>query len=114
VTSRIRSLAAALSLTVALSGSVAAVASPAQAAPKKGCYVTAKAATIRSKPKTSSTAVGIAYRNQTCKELDWAYPKGSYTWTKVKMTKTKKVGWIRDDLLHTAAEDVHTCIPEYC
>ncbi|MFD4555252.1 SH3 domain-containing protein [Streptomyces sp. NPDC058469] len=110
---RARRAIGALSLTIALAGSGLALAVPAEAA-AKGCYVTAKAANLRSKASTSSTAVGVAYKGNKCSEKDYAY-KGGYSWTKVKMTTGNakgKTGWLRDDLVHTAAEDVHTCIPE--
>ncbi|MEU0061256.1 SH3 domain-containing protein [Streptomyces sp. NPDC006334] len=111
---QIRRAITALSLTAALAGSGLVVAAGTAEAAAKGCYVTASSANIRSKASASSTAVGVAYKGNKCSEKDYAY-KGGYGWTKVKMTTGTakgKTGWIRDDLLHTAAEDVHTCIPE--
>ncbi|MFK4184325.1 hypothetical protein ACI2L4_09940 [Streptomyces sparsogenes] len=105
---RTRAAVTALSMMVALAGSTVAAAS-AQAAPRYGCYVTAKAAKIRAKPTTHSTALGIAYKNQTCTE------KGrNGRWNKVKMKRSGVTGWIRGDLVHTSDDDVSTCIPEYC
>ncbi|MEU8526465.1 SH3 domain-containing protein [Streptomyces sp. NPDC048629] len=75
-----------------------------------GCYVTASSATLRSAPSARSTALGVAYRGNRCKEKDW---RGG--WTKVAMTSggaKGATGWVRDDLVHTAAEGVRTCIPE--
>lgn len=110
---QIRRVATALTLTAALAGSGLAAAGTAEAA-AKGCYVTAKSANIRSKASTSSTSVGMAYKGNKCSEKDVVI-KGSYFWFKVKMTTGNakgKTGWIRDDLLHTSGDDVHTCIPE--
>ncbi|MBX7471245.1 SH3 domain-containing protein [Streptomyces sp. MAG02] len=110
----IRRAATALTLTAALAGSGLVVAAGTAQAAAKGCYVTASAANLRSKPSTSSTAVGVAYKGNKCAEKDYDY-KGGYGWTKVQMTTGNakgKTGWLRDDLVHTAAEDVHTCIPE--
>ncbi|MFG2334692.1 hypothetical protein ACGFMM_34535 [Streptomyces sp. NPDC048604] len=81
---------------------------PAQAA--GGCYVTVSSATIRSGPAADSAALGVAYRGAWCAEKDWA--RG---WTKLTVTSGRakgKTGWVRDDLVHTEAEDVRTCIPE--
>jgi uncharacterized protein YgiM (DUF1202 family) len=107
----------ALSLTTALAGSglvgLVAAAGTADAA-AKGCYVTSKSATIRSKASTSYTPVGIAYKGNRCAEKD-VVVKGDYFWYKVRMTTGHakgKTGWIRDDLLHTSADDTGTCIPE--
>ena len=116
-TLRARRAIGALSLTVALAGSglvgLVATAGTAEAA-AKGCYVTAKSANLRSKPSTNSTAVGVAYKNNKCSEKDVVI-RGNYFWYKVKMTTGNakgKTGWIRDDLLHTSADDQRTCIPE--
>ncbi|MEW2372519.1 SH3 domain-containing protein [Streptomyces sp. NPDC006656] len=110
---KLRKTVTAVSLTAALAGSsLIATAGTAQAA--GGCYVTASSATLRSKATTSSTAVGVAYRGNRCTERDYAY-SGGYGWTKVTMTTGNakgRTGWIRDDLTHTAAEDIGTCIPE--
>ncbi|MGW1037560.1 SH3 domain-containing protein [Streptomyces antibioticus] len=111
---RIRRAATALTLTAALAGSGLVVAAGTAEAAAKGCYVTAKSANIRSKASTSSTSVGMAYKGNKCSEKDVVI-KGSYFWFKVKMTSGNakgKTGWIRDDLLHTSGDDVHTCIPE--
>ncbi|MER5572402.1 SH3 domain-containing protein [Streptomyces massasporeus] len=104
-------------MTIALAGSglagAVATAGTAQAA-AKGCYVTASSAKLRSKPSTSSTAVGIAYRGNRCSEKDVVI-RGNHFWYRVKMTTGNargKTGWIRDDLLHTSADDTGTCIPE--
>ncbi|GAA2267104.1 hypothetical protein GCM10010145_46940 [Streptomyces ruber] len=110
---QIRRAVTALTMTAALAGSGLAAAGTAEAA-AKGCYVTASAANLRSKPSTSSTVVGVAYKGNKCSEKDWNW-SGSYGWTKVKMTTGNakgKTGWLRNDLVHTAAEDVGTCIPE--
>ena len=98
-----------VSLATALTcAGLGVLASPAQAA--GGCRVTASSATIRSAPTARSAALGVAYRGSRCTERDW---RGG--WTKVTVTSGTakgRTGWIRDDLVHTAAEDVRTCIPE--
>lgn len=84
------------------------VAVPAEASGT--CYVTASSATIRSAPTSASTALGVAYRGSRCKERD---RRGG--WIKVAITNggaKGRTGWVRDDLLHTSADDVRTCIPE--
>ncbi|MFE7659161.1 SH3 domain-containing protein [Streptomyces bottropensis] len=110
---KLRKSITTLSLAAALAGTgLVATAGTAQAT--GGCYVTASSATLRSKATTSSTALGVAYRGNKCTERDYAY-SGGYGWTKVTMTTGNakgRTGWIRDDLTHTAAEDVGTCIPE--
>ncbi|MFF2332005.1 hypothetical protein ACFVVE_39415, partial [Streptomyces sp. NPDC058103] len=69
---KLRKTVTALSLTAALAGSgIIATAGTAQAA--GGCYVTASAATLRSKATTSSTALGVAYRGNRCTEQAYAY-----------------------------------------
>jgi hypothetical protein len=111
---QIRRAAAALTLSAALAGSsLIAVAGTAEAA-AKGCYVTAKSANLRSKATTHSTAGGVAYKGNKCSEKD-VKVNDSGIWYKVKMTTGNakgRTGWIRSDLLHTSADDVHTCIPE--
>ena len=101
--------AVALPLAAALSASaLAATVDTAQAA--GGCYVMASSATIRSTPAARSTALGLAYRGDRCKEKDWRSG-----WTKVTLTSGTakgRTGWVRDDLVHTASENVRTCIPE--
>ncbi|MFF6852767.1 SH3 domain-containing protein [Streptomyces antimycoticus] len=62
---------------------------------------------IRSKASTHSTAVGVAYKGQTCKASDY-----SNGWDKIKLKKTGVVGWVRSDMVHTPDDDVHTCVPE--
>ncbi|MEV5774229.1 SH3 domain-containing protein [Streptomyces antimycoticus] len=62
---------------------------------------------IRSKASARSTAVGVAYKGQTCTERGY-----SHGWNKIKLKKSGKVGWVRNDLVHTADDDAHTCIPE--
>lgn len=110
---RARRAIGALTLTVALAGSgVVATTGTAQAA-AKGCYVTASSAKLRSKASTSSTTVGIAYKGNKCSEKQ-VVVRGSHFWYKVKMTTGNargKTGWIRDDLLHTSADDTGTCTP---
>ncbi|MFB6884135.1 SH3 domain-containing protein [Streptomyces noursei] len=111
--------AAVAAIALPLLSAPAATAAPVShaalvAAAPKGCYVTASSAMLRSKASTSSTAVGITYRGNRCSEKGYDY-HGGYGWTKVTMTTgnaTGKTGWIRDDLLHTMAEDIPTCIPE--
>ena len=98
-----------LSLTTALPGSaVLGAVDTAHAA--GGCRVTASSATVRSMPAAGSTALGVAYRGDRCKERDY---RGG--WSKVTLTSGTakgRTGWIRDDLVHTPSEDVRTCIPE--
>ncbi|WP_159452451.1 SH3 domain-containing protein [Streptomyces malaysiensis] len=102
---RIRAALAAVVLTAALAGP-GVVAGTAQAA-SSGCYITASAVNIRSTPSSHSTAVGVAYKGQTCKATDY-----SNGWDKVKMKGTGNAGWVRSDLVHTPDDDTHTCIPE--
>ncbi|WP_405872384.1 MULTISPECIES: SH3 domain-containing protein [unclassified Streptomyces] len=110
---RIRQAMTALSLTASLAvpGLVLAAA-PAQAA--SGCYIKASSANLRSKASTSSTSLGVAYKNNKCTEKTSTYA-GGHSWYKVKMTtgNAKGVtGWVRDDLIHLPGDDVGTCIPE--
>lgn len=111
---RIRQTMTALSLTAALAapGLVITAAGAAEAA--SGCYITASAVNLRSKPKSNSTAVGVAYKGNKCTEKGYDY-RGGYGWFKIKMKNGNakgKTGWVREDLVHTPSEDVHTCIPE--
>ncbi|MEH0572900.1 MULTISPECIES: SH3 domain-containing protein [Streptomyces] len=116
---RARRAIGACSLTVALAGSgLVAAAGTSQAATAqtaaKGCYVTASSAKVRSKASTGSTTVGVAYKGNRCQEKDVVI-KGSHFWYKVRMITGNakgETGWIRDDLLHTSADDTGTCIPE--
>lgn len=97
-----------LTASLAVGGGVAATSASA----KSGCYITASAANVRSKPSSSSAIVGVAYRNYTCTEKGLA-SGGGYWWYKVKITKTGVTGYVRDDLVHTSGDDAHTCLPEY-
>lgn len=85
----------------AVAGAVEPVTPTGTVAAKRGCYVTAMSATIRSHPSSRSTAVGMAYRGDRCKQL-----RGGTRWTKVRM-RGGKVGWVATRLLHTPDEDVH-------
>lgn len=68
---------------------------------KKGCYVTASSATVRSRPSSNSTAVGMAYKGDRC-----AVKQSDTKWTKLRM-KGGPTGWVATRLLHTPDEDVH-------
>ncbi|MCQ4213895.1 hypothetical protein [Streptomyces longispororuber] len=106
---QIRRTVTALTLTAGLAASGLVATGTVEAA-TKGCYITAKAASLRSKPSSHSTSVGIVYKGNKCSDRDAAY-QGGHSWWKVKMTTGNakgRSGWIRSDLLHTAAEDVPT------
>ncbi|WP_428957354.1 SH3 domain-containing protein [Streptomyces sp. cg35] len=108
-TARIRRAATALALTAGLAASGLVAAGTSEAA-AKGCYITAKAASLRSKPSSRSTSVGVVYKGNKCSDRSSAY-SGGHSWWKVKMTTGNakgRTGWIRGDLVHPAAADVPT------
>ncbi|MGW2725359.1 SH3 domain-containing protein [Streptomyces sp. NPDC001492] len=108
---RARRAIGALTLTAALAGSgVVATTGTAQAADNR-CYITASSANIRSKASASSTALGVAYKNNQCSKTDLKW-NSDLTWVRIKMTtgNAKGVrGWVREDLVHVPTVD--TCTP---
>ncbi|MFE4829851.1 SH3 domain-containing protein [Streptomyces sp. NPDC056672] len=101
---------AAATLTLALTSGGAVTASSAQAIDNR-CYITASAANVRSQPTVNSTAVGVAYKGWACDALDTT-PYS--TWAKVRIKKTRVVGWVRHDLVHTPGEGTQICLPGTC
>ncbi|WP_338692667.1 SH3 domain-containing protein [Streptomyces sp. Q6] len=100
---QVRRVVTALTLAAAVTGAGLVAAGSSEAA-AKGCHVTAHAVSLRSKPSSRATSVGIAYKGNKCSEKDWGT-----NWTKVKMTSGNakgRTGWIRNDLIHRAAEDI--------
>ncbi|RNG28320.1 hypothetical protein [Streptomyces botrytidirepellens] len=100
-----------MALTLTAGGAVAAASANA-ATSASGCHISASAVNVRSKPSSSSSINGVAYRNWSCRHIDSAYAKGTY-WDKVRIKKTGVSGWVRDDLVRTPDDDDHTCLPEY-
>ena len=78
--------------------STAPVAATAQSA-SATCHIAVSAANLRSKPTTSSSIVGVAYRGWACTPLSVTIPADGLSWEKVRITRTGVTGWVREDLL---------------
>lgn len=97
-----------LTASLAVGGGVAATSASATS----GCHITASAANVRSKPSTTSTIVGVAYRNYACTLKGGVWANGA-SWDKLKITKTGVTGWVRSDLVYLPGDELPTCLPEY-
>lgn len=68
------------------------------------CRITGASATVRSKPRKSASALGIAYKDDPCTAHGWA--EGQGTWVKVTMKRTGVTGYVHSSLVAWGKEEL--------
>ncbi|UDM03290.1 SH3 domain-containing protein [Streptomyces longhuiensis] len=88
-----------------------AVAAPAGQAPvaqvvakKDFCRITASSATVRAQPRKNASAMGTAYKGDTCTAHRWAGGDGA--WVKVTMKGTGATGYVHSSLVAWGKEEL--------